>query len=404
MSESKNIDKEPHLNSPEKVLKIYSGKIGVFGQHTSGKTRLIFGLLNFAIKKNIHIWDEEENHSGTSLTHPFTVEWGDTKKKLLIIDNPGQNHFQTVRNYVAKSSEPYNAIIIVLDSIAWNFRKIPFLQVKKILELMDYTEIPIINVITKLDLLNSLLRDEQIDVIARKLVHSIQGIKNGDRIPYYNRKQKKTEWKVFESENSYVSFQILEQLFTNAVEDLLMKNPIPELSKSNIRILIRALLLGYSELLVTWLSLPEYKKLYKDVIIPENLEQILSNYRGTILESGIKWNNQIKNSESNEIIFPIDIFDYTRILDIFKRVVLLSKRDNQFKNELFELSSKILPSCKILDPIFVDNNNRKNYQVLNESLKKIASEFDFSLTSKKEKPKFSLHKDPPLKPKPKKFS
>ena len=197
MSESKNKNKMPLINKSENVLKIYSGKTGVFGQHTSGKTRLIYGLLNFAIKKNIHIWDEEDQYNGTSSTHPFTVEWETTKQKLLIIDNPGQNHFQTVRDYVAKSSEPYNAIIIVLDSIAWNFRKIPFLQVRSILELMDNTAIPVIYVITKLDLLDSLLRDEEIDVIAKKLVQAIQGIKNGDRIPYFNRKEKKIEWQVF---------------------------------------------------------------------------------------------------------------------------------------------------------------------------------------------------------------
>jgi hypothetical protein len=404
MTESRTISNSNITNKSKNIIKVYSGKIGAFGYHTSGKTRTIFGLLNHTTKKNTYIWDEEKEYSGTHSTNPYTVEWGITDKKALIIDNPGQNHYKSVRNYVARSGDPYNALIIVLDAIAWNFSDVPFLQVKSVLEQTETFSLLTIIVITKSALLSALIRYEQIDVIARKLVKTLQIATEGDRIPFYNRSEKKIGWLLFKSENGRVKFSILEQLFTNAIEDLLLKNPISGLTKSNIRTLVRSLLFGYCKLIESWLSLPEYRKMYQEINIPNNLIDILSNYRGTILESGIEWTNHTKNPDINEFFLPMDVFDYTQILDVFKRYCLAPSEDEQLKNEVLELCSSNIPLCEPIGPISVDNYNRKHLDDLDESVKKIVNEMDIPKKSKKEETKFSQYKEPPPKPKPKKSS
>ncbi|OLS24195.1 MAG: hypothetical protein HeimC3_20940 [Candidatus Heimdallarchaeota archaeon LC_3] len=388
----------------ENLKNIYSGKIGVLGNHTSGKTRTIKSLINLASKKIIFTWNEDEEFTGTASTVPFTISWKFSDQKLIIVDNPGQNSYQQIRNYVAKSGENYNSFLIFIDAISWNFSKIAFLQAQSILNETKISCIPSTVVITKLDLLEKLVNDEMIDVIARQLVKSLNKLKSNARIHFYNRSLKKMEWVIHKVNNHYISFSHLEQIFINSIEELLMINPIEGLTKSNIRILIRSLLFGYCELLQSWISLPEYKNRYSKVQIPEQIDLFLSNYRGSVLESGSQWEKQTKKPDIVEINFPIELFDFTRILDVFKRYSFLSINEEQASKEIFQLGSKILPLCEFSKSFFINNNNRKSLSMLEEELRLHLENIQVQYKFPEKKSKFSQFKELPPKPKPRDFS
>ena len=77
-----------------------SGKIGSLGLHSTGKTRTLRSLVNLMAKKNILIWDEEENYIGTATVNPLTPILPTKDKKIIVIDNPGQNVYAGLRKYV----------------------------------------------------------------------------------------------------------------------------------------------------------------------------------------------------------------------------------------------------------------------------------------------------------------
>ena len=130
----------------------------------------------------------------------------------------------------------------------------------------------------------------------------------------------------------------------------------------------------------------------------------LSNYRGSILESGVLWKKQVQNRAIDEIYFPIELFDYTRILDVFKRHSFLSIDEEQATKEIIELIENNFSFVKSPKTFFINNNNRKSLSSLEEELKKFIETIHIPYKIPEKKSKFSQFKVPPPKPKPKDFT
>ena len=72
----------------------FIGKIGAIGTQASGKTRALMAVANFTSRKSIYSWDEDDNIAGTNTVQPYTVEFSNIARRVVLDDNPGQNSLE----------------------------------------------------------------------------------------------------------------------------------------------------------------------------------------------------------------------------------------------------------------------------------------------------------------------
>ena len=154
-------------STPEKSVPVYydpgmtsntfTGKIGVIGSQASGKTRALMAIANFTSRKPVYSWEEEKNLSGTISVQPFTVDFPNTKTRVVLVDNPGQNSLENLRISVARSGGIYRGLIVFVDSIGWNFSNVSLWQTKSISDALGNPELPILLLLTKTDLIKTLI-------------------------------------------------------------------------------------------------------------------------------------------------------------------------------------------------------------------------------------------------------
>ena len=153
----------------------FLGKIAVLGSGGAGKTRMVVELVN-GLTGNRFPWSEESNMGGTTNVTPYPVQFPSPQSKAILVDNPGQDSLETVRVTTARVGSQYAGIVIVLDSCAWNSRKIAIGHAEEISKYMDQATgdgIPM-NIITNKSDLANLLFNGLADRIGQLLEQNLQ--------------------------------------------------------------------------------------------------------------------------------------------------------------------------------------------------------------------------------------
>ena len=377
----------------------FIGKIGAIGTQASGKTRALMAVANFTSRKSIYSWDEDDNIAGTISVQPFTVDFSNIARRVVLVDNHGQNSLESLRISVAKSGETYRGLIVFIDSIGWNFSNVSLWQTKNLSDALGNPELPILLLITKTDLIKTLIKKEIIDEIAHAIVTSVNTLKQGDKIPYYNRIKNKVEWIVYNPEGELVPFTVLEQVFVNAVDSYLRTNIENGLSKINSRILVRSLLLAYADLIKSWIqNIPEYSMKYSTIKFSDNLILSLNYYRPTSIETEISWSKIVPASNEIEPMFPLSTFSYERILDTFKRNTIIPL--DHALEDIVEKAKSILPvNCKIITTVAVDTISNEGIKNLVENIEKFVSTIKTEKSDTRNVSPYVKAIPPPPKPK-----
>ena len=373
-------------------------KIGLLGPTNSGKTKFVKAFLNYINRKNIYQWNEEKEASSSKSIKPYTLNLH-TGEKIILFDNPGEDALESLRMEVAKSN--YSAFMIFIDSCGWNQGYIGFIQAKRIQKQLEIESFPLIFVLTKIDLYNSLVKKELIDLLARTMVSALKKVNDGDKVLFYSRSQQKAIWTKVDLKNNCISLSIIEQIFVNAIEKLSSKERPGALTGANVRNLVRSLLLGLYDLMRSWSVLPEYEK---DLVQPLNFDlgRVLNFHRPTLLESGQDWQTYVKDKKIGEPIFPLDIFEYTRILDIFKRTCFAPLDKPELVETLEQLKEKYLPQCSIVETFTFQQSDYKLFPDMIKKLESIPALKEMKEKGMETDKKRSFTKVPPP-PKPKPF-
>ena len=133
----------------------FVGKLAAIGQGGSGKTYLISHLANMVAERDVYNWEEEQQMSGTIAVTPYTLDFNEWGKRLVINDNPGQDSLDMVRRILASQGDVYQGLMIVVDSLGWNFRRIGLFQAISLSEFTKFEVLnymPVIIIVTKRDL------------------------------------------------------------------------------------------------------------------------------------------------------------------------------------------------------------------------------------------------------------
>ncbi|HKZ42114.1 MAG TPA: hypothetical protein VJ044_14210 [Candidatus Hodarchaeales archaeon] len=357
---------------------------------------------NYIQRRNAHSWTEDKNVSGSSAVHPFTIEFINSNKKVILVDNPGQNSLENVRTFVARSGQPYRGLMIFVDSLAWNLGFVSFQQALQLSTVIGNRSFPVLVVLTKKDLLLSLVKHEKIDGIATAMMDSLKHLSEQTRIPYFNQNKKSLEWLDYGISGDLAPFTRLEQIFTNAIEGHFRKNSLEGMSPGNIRVIVRSFLAASSEFIKSWLALKEYKTKYPNLTFPDDFQSDLCNYRGTSLEFETPWS---KISPSNtEPTFPLSLLEYNRVLDTLKRACLAPTSVSERNKELIASLRNFLPNCQPLEPVAVDTQTNDGIMSLSagiEGLYDLIARNEPNPASEKT-PSFSVALPP--KPKPRDLS
>ena len=334
----------------------YIGKLGLIGSAGSGKTKFIKLLANLANKRIIYNFDENEEVSGTLNAQPYSLPLLNNER-VLILDNPGQNSLASLRSTVGDS---YKGLIVVLDAIGKNFWDLGLQQCDPILEIVENPHLPIIIVINKYDLQNTLLgRKSFVDDLALLIEKTVATIEYGKKLPYFDRTTNKVEYLPFESPSNSLPFTQLEQVVVNGLDQHFNLNPMSGFTKLNIRLLVRSLLLGYCNLYKSYSMLPEFKQSHADIVIPDDIQNTLMYFRPTSYENKTPWSKMANKDSAKEPLIPLENFKYANIATILKNDVIITSDD-----QITEFIDKSMKKYDIW-AYFLNNINKR------ESLEKI---------------------------------
>lgn len=271
----------------------FLGKIAALGQGGSGKTFLINTMANYIADKELYNWNEEANMAGTIAVTPYSLKFHD--RRVIVNDNPGQDSLEFLRNLIASQGEVYQGLIIVVDSVGWNFRKVGLMQAESMVSTLKNKKLPLIVIISKRDLRDYLFQSNKISVIATVMANAVKNIDTGYDLVYNSRMYKKRlDYTVKLQDTSLIPFTVIEQALTNALDTYLEDEPIKGFTKMNVRLFVRAFLLGYMEAMKSMIDLTKYP-IFASINDP-NLVNRLNYHRPTAFETGSGWEKLGKSS------------------------------------------------------------------------------------------------------------
>jgi signal recognition particle receptor subunit beta len=274
----------------------FLGKIAALGQGGSGKTFLINSIANYLAEKELYPWNEEANMAGTIAVTPYSLKFSD--RRVVVNDNPGQDSLEFLRNLIASQGEVYQGIVLVVDAVGWNFRKVGSMQAASMVEATkSKSDLPLIVIISKRDLRDYLVQSNKISIIATVMANAIKNISNGYDISFNSRMyKKKLNYTVKLSDPSLIPLTTMEQILTTALDNYLEDEPIKGFTKMNVRLFIRSFLLGYCEAMKSMIDLGKYP-VFASIGDP-SLVNRLNYHRPTALETGSGWEKLGKSSIS----------------------------------------------------------------------------------------------------------
>lgn len=306
----------------------FLGKIAALGQGGSGKTFLINSIANYLAEKQLYNWNEESNMAGTIAVTPYILDFPD-KRRIIVNDNPGQDSLEFIRNIVASQGDVYQGIIVVVDAVGWNFRKIGLYQVKSMVEELKKTDLPLILVISKRDLRDSLLQSNTISILATVMANAIKKVSSEFELTFKSRMYSKSiAQKINLTDASLIPLTVIEQILTNELDKYLEEEPIKGFTKMNVRLFVRSFLLGYCEAMKSMIDLSKYP-VFASIGDP-NLVNRLNYHRPTAFETGSGWEKLGKNKNPGKPNLsepPIlrQTFDSKTIETIIQNYVLASE-------------------------------------------------------------------------------
>lgn len=341
-------------------MSFFVGKVAVVGAGGAGKTRMLNTIVNI-LTNNKFPWDEEANLAGTLVVTPYSVIFplpNVQPVKVIFADNPGQNSLETMRLSSAKAGSGYKAIIIVLDSTAWNFRSIGILHAESLARYINGEKINIAIISSKSDL-SELLTNMYNTIIAQTLEKAIENITPYMPVPYYNRTIRERDSFRLTINDDWIPFTQLEQYFVNALEHEL-KNAA--FTPMNIRLLVRSLLLGYCNYYTE--HYPDFLKHAAFNAIDDQLVNSLNYYRPTSYETQTPWRVLAAQSilgitGKNEIPFHRSAFKSSNILFVLQNYVI-----GQYSNhiEFIEQIKESHPNWEIIDNTYTNITNREGLE------------------------------------------
>ena len=277
----------------------FIGKFAAVGQGGAGKTRAIAQVTNHLLGKGKYPWDEEANLSGTSMVMPYSLSLP-SGVKIIIADNPGQNSLEQVRLSVAKAGADYKGVLIFTDATAWNFREVGILHAESIAQYVQQKDLPVAFITNKADIIQKFQQTDLLHQICDILANTVSSSTHGQEVPYFERVQNKYLTFSLNIINDWIPFTQLEQLLINALVKHIYPLKIPGITKMNIRLLVRALLLGYCDY---------YRDQYTEFIkqypvfnaIDENLINSLNYHRPSAFETDTPWKVLTAQSRSKII-------------------------------------------------------------------------------------------------------
>ena len=283
--------------TPDERRSEFLGKLAAIGQGGSGKTFLINTMANYLAEKDLYNWDEEANMAGTIAVTPYSLKFQD--KRVIVNDNPGQDSLEFLRNLIARAGDVYQGLIIVVDAVGWNFRKIGQLQAKSMIEINKSPNLPVILIISKRDLRDYLVQSNKIAIIATIMANAVKNVSTNFNIKYKSRMYNKIlNDDITLDEPSLIPLTVMEQILTNALDKYLEDDPIKGFTKMNVRLFIRSFLLGYCEAMKSMIDLQKYP-VFASIGDP-NLVNRLNYHRPTAFETGSGWEKLGKSAQQGK--------------------------------------------------------------------------------------------------------
>lgn len=351
----------------------FLGKIAALGQGGSGKTFLINTIANYLAEKQIYNWDEESNMAGTIAVTPYILDFPD-KRRIIVNDNPGQDSLEFIRNIIASQGDVYQGLLIVVDAIGWNFRNVGLLQAKSLVEFnksLDF--LPLIVIISKRDLRDHLIKTNKIPVLATVMASAVTKLGSDFDVTYQSRMYKKTlSNHISLKDPSLIPLTVIEQILTNAIDEYLKKDPITGFTKMNVRLFVRAFLLGYCEAMKSMLDLSKYP-VFASIGDP-SLVNRLNYHRPTAYETGSGWEKLGKSSKADNkvLVEPYVLrqtFDSKTIELIITNYVLAS--ETKIKEFMEQIKLIGQDKWQIVSSCFTSSIERKGKEQIKETLIKL---------------------------------
>ena len=321
---------------------LFLGRIAVLGQGGSGKTRAIQQIANELAGKNIYEWSEEKNIAGTLTVTPYALK---TPSGIQVVmnDNPGQSSLDLVRKSVAMAGANYAGIVIFTDSTAWNFREIGVQHALLVSQyITDIETIPILVVTSKSDLQKILSSPKVLDHHASLIADTVNDMTPGQKVVYFDRVNNQPKsFTIKAGRQNSLYFTQIEQVLVNALQVDNRENEYPGFSQVNIRLYVRALLLGFCDLVLQWMTASRIPDIYPELnAFDDNLINALNYYRPTAYETNTTW-KQFHGEDKNEPPLIREAFDRTSVKGVLLEYVIANQeKHQQFLDSLTQYSEE----------------------------------------------------------------
>lgn len=307
----------------------FVGKIAALGQGGSGKTYMTNQLANHLAKQEVFSWREEEQMAGTIGVTPYSIDFPDGRR-VIINDNPGQNSLELVRQAIASQGNVYQGLLLVADGVGWNFRDIGIYHAEPILKNMG-PEAPVAVIITKKDLRDYIISTGKLEEMAEVLARAVHSVHDGMVVPYRDRAFRRDgSFKLRLPDTNFVPLTAMEQVLVNALDEWLRMMLIPGFTPMNVRLMVRSLLLGFCEFMLS--VAPDIASLYPQFnAIDPDLVNRLNYHRPTAFETGTGWlklagQDRDSNPLKHEPPIICSFFDEQAIRIVLREFVMTDDR------------------------------------------------------------------------------
>jgi signal recognition particle receptor subunit beta len=353
----------------------FVGKIAAIGQGGSGKTYLITHLANYVAGKDIYNWDEESSMAGTIGVTPYTLDFNDQGKRIVINDNPGQDSLEMVRKILASQGDVYQGLVIVCDSLGWNFRKMGLYQAISLSEFTKFESLnymPVSVIVTKKDLLETLDRENYIPKIAALFEKTGKSIYNGQEIYYRNRAfNRNGTFKVNLEYSDLIPFTVMEQILTNALDLWVERERVVGFTSMNVRLFVRSFLLGYCEAMRTVIDMDEYP-VFASISDPRLVNK-LNYHRPTAYETSTGWEKLA--SELDEPPILNSAFNKDTIQTIIYNFVLASEKAiDKFIDEVKTVGAQ--HNWKVISYAFTNSVTPRGKEEIKSAIKLLMNDIE----------------------------
>lgn len=360
----------------------YAGKIAAIGQGGSGKTFLTNQLANHLAGKQLYSWDEEANMAGTIGVTPYTLDFPGNKR-LVVNDNPGQDSLDLVRQAMASQGDVYQGLLIVTDSLGWNFRNIGVYQAITMRGHAKVEDLPVSVVVSKRDLCELLSQPTMMTELAEQVVAAVDTIRDGVWLEYNDRVfrgRRKTQVKMDNPE--LIPLTAVEQVATNALDNWLFKRPIPGFTPMNVRLLVRSLLLGYCEFMLQ--IEPDIATKHPSFnAINTELKNRLNYHRPTAFETGTGWEKLGRGMNEPPVVRRT--MTVANVKTMLGRFVLASEvKIKQFVDEVQAL--ELEKNWHLVSHTFTDSVSNEGRERVKHTLEQLMVAMEGQLATKVETP------------------